>query len=74
MTGISNDAFTQFAGVKVSDPSIKLMVSLGGWDYFDNDTTTQPVFTTMVSSKASRTIFIDNLVAFLVCTVARSIS
>ncbi|KAF2994020.1 hypothetical protein E8E14_001381 [Neopestalotiopsis sp. 37M] len=65
MPGVSEDTLSGFTAIKKDNPSTKIMISLGGWSFTDNDTDTQAVFTTMVSSQSNRATFIDNLMDFL---------
>lgn len=65
MTGVDSDVITQLMAIKSQNPGSKIMISLGGWSFTDNQTVTQPVFTTMVSTKENRATFITNLFAFL---------
>ncbi|KAH8882031.1 hypothetical protein GQ53DRAFT_589853, partial [Thozetella sp. PMI_491] len=65
MPGVSGDVISGFAALKSSNPSTKIMISLGGWSFTDNGTDTQEVYTTMVSSHSNREKFISNLLGFL---------
>ncbi len=65
MPGIPDDVITQIAGLKQINPGVKMMISLGGWSFSDNDTDTQPVFGDMVSSVGKQLLFITKLLAFM---------
>ncbi|OGM51306.1 brain chitinase and chia [Aspergillus bombycis] len=56
--------FQQVTGVKRKNPNLKVLVALGGWTHTDPGPYRE-VFTTMVSSPASRQTFITNLLSFL---------
>lgn len=66
MDGNSADLFSDMTSLKSQNSGIKMIISLGGWSFSDNDTTTQAVFPDMVSSKTNRSKFIKNLIAFMV--------
>ncbi|KAI1840789.1 hypothetical protein JX266_012996 [Neoarthrinium moseri] len=57
--------FADFASVKITNPNIKLFVSIGGWTFSDNGTYTQPIFGNIASSSSNRQKFADNMVTFL---------
>jgi chitinase len=65
MDDLAPDLFSQFTAVKKSNPGLKTVIALGGWTFNDNGTATQPVFSDMVSSSASRAKFIKKLFAFM---------
>ncbi|KAK3933773.1 putative glycosyl hydrolases family 18 protein [Diplogelasinospora grovesii] len=65
MPGVSGDTLSAFTAIKSSNPSTKIMISLGGWSFTDNGTDTQAVFTDLVSSHSNREAFISNLLGFL---------
>lgn len=65
MDGVPADLFEQVTALKSQNSGIKMIVSIGGWSFTDNGTTTQPVFTAIVSSAANRATFISNLFAFM---------
>lgn len=65
MDGVPDSVIDKITQLKDNNPAINMVISLGGWSFSDNDTTTQPVFGDMVSSKANRATFITNLFAFL---------
>lgn len=60
--------FAQTAGLRAlnSDADdVEIFVSIGGWSFSDNSTTTQPVFSDIAASEANRNTFAKNLVNFL---------
>ena len=65
MDGNSPDLFSDLTALKSQNSGLKTVVSLGGWTFNDNGTSTQPVFGDMVSSSANRSKFITNLLSFL---------
>lgn len=65
MDGVPDSVIDKITQLKDTNPAINMVISLGGWSFNDNDTTTQPVFGDMVSSKSKRATFITNLFAFL---------
>lgn len=65
MDGVPDSVIDKITQLKDNNPAINMAISLGGWSFSDNDTTTQPVFGDMVSSKANLVTFITNLFAFL---------
>ena len=65
MDGLPSDLFSQFSAIKSKNPSLRTLVSLGGWTFNDNGTSTQPVYSNIVSSSDNRSKFINNLITFL---------
>ena len=57
--------FSDLTALKSRNRNLKATVSIGGWTFNDNGTTTQPVYSDMVSSSGNRQKFISNLLAFL---------
>jgi GH18 family chitinase len=60
--------FTETADVhtlKSGSENLEVFVSIGGWTFSDNDTSTQPVFSNIASSAANSQKFADNLVSFM---------
>ncbi len=57
--------FQDVADLKLRNPNLELFVSLGGWTFSDNGTTTQPVFGNIASSAANRQTFATNVLKFL---------
>lgn len=64
MDGLSSDVYKNIGNVKSRNPSIKIMIALGGWTFSDPGTW-QNVFPDMTSSKENRAAFIKNLLGFL---------
>ncbi|KAJ8120265.1 hypothetical protein ONZ43_g2982 [Nemania bipapillata] len=62
---VPTELFSQFASLKRQNPDLKIIVSLGGWTFNDNHTTTQPVFGDIAGSSSNRAKFIDNLLDFM---------
>uniref|UniRef100_A0A0P0BUL1 chitinase n=1 Tax=Hypocrella siamensis TaxID=696354 RepID=A0A0P0BUL1_9HYPO len=52
-------------GLKIQNPDLKVFVSIGGWTFSDNDTSTQPVFGDVAKSQANREAFASNLITFM---------
>jgi len=57
--------FSDLTDMKKKNSGLKAVVALGGWTFNDNGTTTQPVFSDMVSTQQNRAKFITNLLSFL---------
>ena len=57
--------FSDLTDMKKKNSGLKAIVALGGWTFNDNGTTTQPVFSSMVSTQQNRATFIINLLSFL---------
>lgn len=55
----------EFAGLKRKNPSLKVVIALGGWTFNNNNTIWQPVFSDIVSSESNRAKFITNVKTFL---------
>ncbi|OQE13828.1 hypothetical protein PENFLA_c043G08195 [Penicillium flavigenum] len=62
----SFDQFAEVADVKRKNPDAKVWVSIGGWDFSNNGTSTQPLFGEIASSVKSRALFADNLYKFMI--------
>lgn len=65
MDGNPQDLFSQLTALKERNSGLKAIIALGGWTFNDDGTATQPVYSQMVSSAATRAKFIDNLLSFL---------
>jgi len=50
---------------KQFNPNLKVFISVGGWTFSDNGTTTQPLFGEIASMARNRQKFADNVVRFL---------
>ena len=65
MDGLDESLFSDFTALKKRNRNLVATISLGGWSFNDNDTTSQPVYTNMVSTSANRQTFIANLFSFM---------
>jgi hypothetical protein len=59
----ARDRLSKFRKLKAKKPSVKLIISVGGWSF--NNAPTAGVFTNMVASAEGRRKFIDSVVDFL---------
>ncbi|KAF6809274.1 glycosyl hydrolases family 18 protein [Colletotrichum plurivorum] len=64
LAGIPGSLFSEFTNLKKKNPSLKVVIAIGGWA-FNDPGPTQKVFSNMVSSAGSRKTFIDNLLSFM---------
>ncbi|KAK2850539.1 hypothetical protein FQN49_005565, partial [Arthroderma sp. PD_2] len=64
MDGLPYKLFSEFTSLKKKNPGLKTVVALGGWT-FNDPGPTQKVYSDMVSTKANRAKFIENLFAFM---------
>lgn len=65
MPGVDEEVMTQIMNLKANAPGLRIYISLGGWDYSDNDTTTQAVFGDLASTAQKRATFIGVLDKFM---------
>lgn len=65
MPGTDIAIYRNVAALKAHNPNLKVWLSLGGWDFSNNDTATQPVFGNISSSAANRAKFIAALIKFM---------
>lgn len=65
MDGLDASLFSELTALKSQNSGLKCIVSLGGWTFNDNGTSTQQVYSDIVSSQANRSQFIMNLLAFM---------
>lgn len=65
MDNLDPALFSDLTALKSRNRNLKATISLGGWTFNDNDTSTQPVYGDMVSTAAKRQKFISNLFSFL---------
>lgn len=65
MPGTYIAIYWNVAALKAHNPNLKVWLSLGGWDFSNNDTATQPVFGNISSSAANRAKFIAALIKFM---------
>ncbi|KAG7115614.1 Chitotriosidase-1 like protein [Verticillium longisporum] len=64
MDGLPSEIFSNFTDLKKDNPSLKMIIAIGGWTHNDPGPL-QKVFSDMVSTKKNRSTFIENLMAFL---------
>ncbi|WDK22883.1 hypothetical protein CGRA01v4_14174 [Colletotrichum graminicola] len=64
MDNLPDKLFTDFINLKKKNPALKMVIAIGLWTHNDPGPL-QKVFTNMVSTKASRSKFIGNLMSFL---------
>ncbi|KAK4128908.1 glycoside hydrolase family 18 protein [Parathielavia appendiculata] len=64
MDGLPSELFSNFTDLKKGNPSLKVIIAIGGWTHNDPGPL-QKVFSNMVSTKQNRSTFIENLMAFL---------
>ncbi|KAJ5629564.1 hypothetical protein N7528_003221 [Penicillium herquei] len=64
MDGLSSNVYKNVGNLKARNPSLKIMIALGGWSFSDPGPW-QNVFPDMVSSETNRATFIRNLLGFL---------
>ncbi|KAL3479632.1 hypothetical protein BJX99DRAFT_255358 [Aspergillus californicus] len=64
MDGLGADVYKQVGNLKARNPSLKIMIALGGWT-FNDPGPWQTIFPTLASSAANRATFIQNLLGFL---------
>ena len=65
MPGTGNDVFSQITSLKTKAPGLKIWISIGGWTFNDNGTSTQPLFGEIASSAVNRGTFTTNLYNFM---------
>ncbi|KAL4984435.1 hypothetical protein BDW68DRAFT_193691 [Aspergillus falconensis] len=65
MPDVDASTFSDFTALKSKNSNLVVGISLGGWTFNDNKTTTQPVFGEIVSSPKNRKTFINNLISFM---------
>ncbi|KAJ7501446.1 glycoside hydrolase superfamily [Mycena galericulata] len=54
----------ELVGLKASNPSMKVLISIGGWDFLEADPT-RHLFSIMIGSAATRSTFISSVQTFL---------
>lgn len=64
MDGISSEIYRDIGNIKARNPSLKIMIALGGWTFSDPGPW-QNVFPDLASSQENRKIFINNLIGFM---------
>lgn len=65
MEPATDQMFSDLTELKQKAPGLKIWLSLGGWTFSDNDTSTQPVFGDLSSTPEKRAKFIDELIKFM---------
>ncbi|KAF4336894.1 bacteriodes thetaiotaomicron symbiotic chitinase, partial [Fusarium beomiforme] len=64
MDGIAPHIYKDIGNVKARNPSLKIVIALGGWAFSDPGPW-KNIFPQMVSTKDNRAVFIKNLLGFL---------
>lgn len=57
--------FDDVTAAKDVNPSLKIYVSIGGWTFSDNDTTTQAIFGEIAADSTKRKTFATSLLSFM---------
>jgi chitinase len=65
MDKVPMSVVTQIMNLKQNAPGLRIYLSLGGWDFSDNGTDTQPVWGDLSSTNDKRQKFIANLEKFM---------
>ena len=65
MDDLPSSLFNDFSDLKRRNRALKATISLGGWTFNDNGTSTQPVFSDMVSTSAKRQTAIEKVISFM---------
>ncbi len=65
MSNVPTATLQQIMNIKQTAPGLRIWLSIGGWDFSDNGTDTQPVWGDLSSSAEKRNKFINNLVTFM---------
>ncbi|KAL7793735.1 glycoside hydrolase family 18 protein [Trichoderma ceciliae] len=59
------EIFHQVTNVKFRNPKLQVWLSIGGWDFFDDGTDTQPIFGNIAGSADLRSEFANRLMRFM---------
>ncbi|KAM0524100.1 hypothetical protein ACHAPE_001355 [Trichoderma viride] len=59
------EIFHEVTNVKFRNPKLQVWLSIGGWDFFDDGTDTQPIFGNIAGSADLRSEFANRLVQFM---------
>ncbi|GKZ39502.1 hypothetical protein AbraIFM66950_000449, partial [Aspergillus brasiliensis] len=62
---MSTSLFTKVTDLKDQSSGLKVFVSIGGWSFSDNDTSTQPLFGDIAASATNRKTFAQNALKFM---------
>ncbi|KAG9952210.1 glycoside hydrolase family 18 protein, partial [Aureobasidium melanogenum] len=65
MSGTKASLFSEVTSLKERNPDLKVWISIGGWSFNDNDTSTQHVFSDAASSLSKRASFARKLTQFM---------
>jgi chitinase len=65
MPNFGEKVYSQITNLKQKAPGLKIWISLGGWTFSDNDTSTQGVWGDLSSTPEKRTKFSKNLYKFM---------
>ncbi|KAJ5956606.1 hypothetical protein N7501_010885 [Penicillium viridicatum] len=65
MTDLTWTMFDDVTAAKDVNPSLKIYVSIGGWTFSDNDTTTQAIFGEIAADSTKRKTFATSLLSFM---------
>ncbi|KAI9739285.1 MAG: hypothetical protein M1834_007498 [Cirrosporium novae-zelandiae] len=57
--------YDDVTALKDDKPSLEVWISIGGWTFNDNDTTTQPVFSDLAASTDYQSSFFSSLTSFM---------
>ncbi|KAJ5399170.1 hypothetical protein N7465_009659 [Penicillium sp. CMV-2018d] len=66
MPGNSKESFSRVADAKKRNPELRVWLSIGGWTFSDNGTSTQSLFGEIAADTQNRAKFADNLYKFMV--------
>ncbi|KAK4069890.1 CAZyme family GH18 [Trichoderma aggressivum f. europaeum] len=64
MDGVPSEVYRNVGNLKARNPSLKIIISLGGWSFSDPGPW-RSVFPTLAASPSNRSTFIQNLLGFL---------
>ncbi|CAG8150355.1 unnamed protein product [Penicillium salamii] len=65
MDDLTWSLFDDITAVKDTNPALKIFVSVGGWTFSDNETTTQPLFGEIAADSEKRKTFSENVLMFI---------
>lgn len=64
-SGTTADLFTETTNLKQLKPGLEVWLSLGGWTFSDNGTSTQPLLSDIARDSSKRTAWANHVVSFL---------